>query len=341
MTELLFSVGVAFINDLDLGNLLDGLRQEFEAHGITFSQNAKVSIEEVGNRWKLADADNNQTYLVRREGDRLNIYMTDKPRNLPSWAKAISIGILSGLLANVIFALLQWLLDWLEPFEILTIGGLIGLLAVALLRLVIPREFNYKGLTMVLTFVVTVIVFAVGWIIGGFTGLDVVMIWDFEDGTAQGWGVYNEVEGGVTPSADVTVSPENAKGKYALKVCNIDLPAPPKYNARKKWPAVRYNEDLSNARVTALVYVPNGTKFDFADAKLFLFDKSWEWRESGSRGEGVRLDRGDWVKLSWDLRRHKTLWWSRPWRNTLGIQVYVEEGTFDGPIYVDDVTIYK
>ena len=114
---------------------------------------------------------------------------------------------------------------------------------------------------------------------------------------------------------DGRAAPEfNAKGEVTGfdEYFYPDLEAALATGARKKWLAVRYNGDLSNTKVTALVHVPVDAEFRYADAKLFLFDSKWGWRESGSGGRGVHLEPGEWVELSWDLRRHRTFWWPSP-----------------------------
>jgi len=118
-------------------------------------------------------------------------------------------------------------------------------------------------------------------------------------------------------------------------ISDINLPAPPEPNARKVLSAVRYKDDLANTKVVASVYIPDAG-FRYADARFFLFDDEWKCHQS----EGIELQPGEWVDLSWDLRYFKTFLWSRPWKKLLGIQIYVE-GYFKGPVYIDDVKIYK
>ena len=187
-----------------------------------------------------------------------------------------------------------------------------------------------------------------------------IMSWGFNDCTPGKWGIYDKSKTMVVKSSDVTTSTKNAQENCSLEVSNINLPAPPKFGAIKKWPAVQYDQDLSRARMTAIVYVPEDANFDYADAKLFFIDDQHvddpqNWYECGSNGKGrhlqegesgdrgIRLRPGEWVRISCDL---PSQWW--PWsqlqpsqlRGIVGIQVYVE-GSFPGPVYIDDVTIYK
>jgi len=70
---LLFSITDSnFQNNLNGRNISEELRQEFENNGIQLSDNANVVIEEENNRWQITDR--NKTYLVRKNGDKLNIY---------------------------------------------------------------------------------------------------------------------------------------------------------------------------------------------------------------------------------------------------------------------------
>lgn len=263
-------------------------------------------------------------------------------RKWPQWLANLIIGLVSHVLGGtILFWVLEHLVDWLKLIEILVIAFMFGGIAACLTMKFVPQEFKRRHLSGALAFgVMSVIVFVMGHRLLG--PRNEIIRWDFENGTVQGWGIYDEEKGRVvTASVDVTTSsPKDAKGAYSLMVSNIDLLAPPKPGALKKWPAVRYEGDLSNAKVTALVYVPAGSGFRYADAKIFHFDSKWKWHESAWFGEGVHLQPGEWIELSWDLRRHKTFWWRRPWRKVLGIQIYVE-GTFKGPIYIDNVVIYK
>ncbi len=76
----MFSIGLEFQSDLDSKNISKRLLQEFENKGTALSHKATISVEEMGGRWLItdfvADAKNNvgQTYSVRREEDKLNIY---------------------------------------------------------------------------------------------------------------------------------------------------------------------------------------------------------------------------------------------------------------------------
>ena len=72
--DLLFSVEGGFQSDLDNGNIPQKLEQTFAANGIILSQNVAPAKREAGRQWVITDRDNKQSYAVRKNGDRLDIY---------------------------------------------------------------------------------------------------------------------------------------------------------------------------------------------------------------------------------------------------------------------------
>ena len=78
-TDSLFSIESKFQVDLDNGNFSEDLRQAFENHGLTLSQNVKVSISGKSGKWLIAiAARNRQGVLIIRKGEgRLNVYHSD------------------------------------------------------------------------------------------------------------------------------------------------------------------------------------------------------------------------------------------------------------------------
>jgi hypothetical protein len=70
----LFSVGLEFQAELEQGIISEGLRQAFEGHGISLSDNVTVTREVADSRWRINDTDENRTFIVIREDDTLNIY---------------------------------------------------------------------------------------------------------------------------------------------------------------------------------------------------------------------------------------------------------------------------
>lgn len=70
---LLFSIDPKCKNDLNTGRgISEELRQQFESHKIPLSQN--VTLQEKDRKWLITDEDNQQTYAVKKECDKLNVY---------------------------------------------------------------------------------------------------------------------------------------------------------------------------------------------------------------------------------------------------------------------------
>ncbi len=77
--EVLLSVELDFEDDLDRGEIPEGLQQKLEAEGVTLSQNAAIIVEEMGNRWKLNDTENRRTYDIRKAEDEFKVHKTFAP----------------------------------------------------------------------------------------------------------------------------------------------------------------------------------------------------------------------------------------------------------------------
>ena len=78
-SEVLLSIELDFEGDLDRGEMPEDLRQKLAVEGITLSQNAAIVVEEMGNRWKLNDIENQQTYDIRKEENELKVHKTFAP----------------------------------------------------------------------------------------------------------------------------------------------------------------------------------------------------------------------------------------------------------------------
>ena len=50
-------------------------RHRFTQNGIVLSYNAKISMAEEDKQWLIGDADNKQTYLVKKEREKFNVYL--------------------------------------------------------------------------------------------------------------------------------------------------------------------------------------------------------------------------------------------------------------------------
>ena len=70
----LFRVELNFQTDLERGVISNGLRGQFENHGISPSQNLTVLVEREGRRWLIADKDNKQMYSLRKAEEKLEVF---------------------------------------------------------------------------------------------------------------------------------------------------------------------------------------------------------------------------------------------------------------------------
>ena len=78
-SEVLLSLELDFEDDLDRGEMPEDLRQKLAVEGVTLSQNTAIVVEEMGNRWKLNDIENQQTYDIRKEEKDLKVHKTFAP----------------------------------------------------------------------------------------------------------------------------------------------------------------------------------------------------------------------------------------------------------------------
>ena len=70
---LLFSVGLEAQGELDNGTISEELKQEFTNNKIPLSDSVTASAEEANVSWLIVDGD--KTYIVKKEADKLNIYV--------------------------------------------------------------------------------------------------------------------------------------------------------------------------------------------------------------------------------------------------------------------------
>jgi hypothetical protein len=86
--KLLFSTKLEFQSELDSKSISQDLRQEFENSGISLSQDVTLSIEKEGSRWLITDKGNKQTYLIRKEREKLSVCAwipANTPQMLTLW----------------------------------------------------------------------------------------------------------------------------------------------------------------------------------------------------------------------------------------------------------------
>ena len=75
INKLQFDAELKHKEDLDRGDVSEGLRQSFANHGIALSPNAPVSVEKGDSRWVIINQqDSNRQYTVREDSAKLNIY---------------------------------------------------------------------------------------------------------------------------------------------------------------------------------------------------------------------------------------------------------------------------
>ncbi|MBL7189110.1 MAG: baseplate J/gp47 family protein [Phycisphaerae bacterium] len=72
--KFVFHVGSQFQIDLDNGTFSAGLRSEFTGSQIRFSPNVTVSTKTISSEWFIRDENRNQSYIVRKNQNRLDIY---------------------------------------------------------------------------------------------------------------------------------------------------------------------------------------------------------------------------------------------------------------------------
>lgn len=265
----------------------------------------------------------------------------------------IILAILGGLAAMVIWNIGEYIFGWMLSFWKVVVGFVSGLLVACVVWLFLAKRYPdlQRKVLFFLSLAVTMLCLP---IVPGAVHWRPVQVpelkkWNFEDGTTQGWGIYDKIGGRVVKSPDVVAeSKEFADGTWCLCVDDINIESESQTGtaAFEKLVAVRYqgNLSLANAKLAASVYAPADAGFSYADVRFFLFidlgPEEKNWCQSGTVDEGVLLEPGRWVELAWDLRPEETREWPSPWpwRNMLGIKIYVG-GTFKGPVYIDNVTI--
>jgi hypothetical protein len=72
--SLLFSLRSELQRDMEGSQLSSDLRRAFEANGISFSKQVKLSVREKDSEWLITDRDKNAKFIVRKEAKQLNVY---------------------------------------------------------------------------------------------------------------------------------------------------------------------------------------------------------------------------------------------------------------------------
>ena len=122
VSGFLFSIDSNLQADLENGVLSDKLRGALEKNEISISEKVVISTEEEGNRWRLADNENERVYTLIKSDDRLDVYVHGVLYEHTHRLIGSVVGILTILLLVAIWAKdnRRWL-KWL---------GVIALLAV-------------------------------------------------------------------------------------------------------------------------------------------------------------------------------------------------------------------
>jgi hypothetical protein len=68
------SLSQKILGDLESNKITEAVMQEFDRNNIALSQNADISTLVSGSEWLINDAENSQTYLIKLEDGKLNIY---------------------------------------------------------------------------------------------------------------------------------------------------------------------------------------------------------------------------------------------------------------------------
>lgn len=267
----------------------------------------------------------------------------DTDSRIPKWLQSPMSEIISSVLGTLITFVVKQAFEQttlaLFLIIVLIMSTVVWLVIVFFTTKRFPAMLKSIAILAISGIVVTLIVL---FLLEYIPPFQVIKQWDFEDGTTQNWGVlaHDRVEG----SYDIVASADVSQGNYSLKVTNIDESSD-EGNARKKLVAIHFNPtELSHTRrIKADLYLPTevAALVGYADVKLFLKDGNLNWHDSANGGEGTRMDHfsGQWVTVVWDLRLAR-LFWVSPWKDYVGVQLFVKDN-FEGPIYVDNVTLYK
>jgi CheY-like chemotaxis protein len=73
----LFSTGLNLQSDLEAGSLSNDLRQEFQNNQVPLSDDVTITPKEDGSGWYINDAKKEQTYVVEKGSEALDIYAPD------------------------------------------------------------------------------------------------------------------------------------------------------------------------------------------------------------------------------------------------------------------------
>jgi hypothetical protein len=72
--SVLATLNQKILNEFERNEITDLIRQEFDSNGISLSQNSNISMTDEGIEWLINDIGNQQTYLIKLEDQKLNVY---------------------------------------------------------------------------------------------------------------------------------------------------------------------------------------------------------------------------------------------------------------------------
>lgn len=75
VSGFLLSIDPSLQSDLENGNLSDNLRSALENNEISISENAVISTEVEGDRWRLTDSEHERIYTLIKSDSRLDVYV--------------------------------------------------------------------------------------------------------------------------------------------------------------------------------------------------------------------------------------------------------------------------
>jgi NAD(P) transhydrogenase subunit beta len=94
-TPLLFSTGSQFSSALNQAIIPADFRQAFENNGNSLSGDVTVSVKDEKGEWTITDNQDRKTYVLRQQGEQLNIYSRSA---LPFWIMVVVASILGIML---------------------------------------------------------------------------------------------------------------------------------------------------------------------------------------------------------------------------------------------------
>lgn len=80
--EFLFSVGLEFVEALDVGEIPDGLLRKFDDGGYGLPVDVGAAVEQEGRRWRIVDPQRGLTFIIKKADDKLDVYLRKRRQAL-------------------------------------------------------------------------------------------------------------------------------------------------------------------------------------------------------------------------------------------------------------------